>query len=41
MARVVGWLAHWVEQMRDNRIYRPKAIYVGPTNNEYLPVDKR
>ena len=41
MARVVGWLAHWVEQMQDNRIYRPKAIYVGPTNNEYLPVDKR
>lgn len=29
MARSVGWLAHFVELRRDNRIYRPKALYVG------------
>ena len=41
MARVVGWLAHWVEQVTDNRIYRPKAIYVGETDPKYIPIDQR
>ena len=29
MSRAVGWLAHFMEQREDNRIYRPKAIYTG------------
>ena len=29
MSRAVGWLAHFVESRRDNRIIRPKALYVG------------
>ncbi len=29
MARVPGWLAHWLEQMENNRIYRPTQKYVG------------
>jgi len=31
MSRMVGWLAHFIESRRDNRIMRPKANYVGPT----------
>lgn len=29
MARSVGWLAHFIESRRENRIVRPKAAYVG------------
>ena len=29
IARVAGWLAHWLEQLKNNRIYRPEQIYVG------------
>jgi citrate synthase len=29
-SRVVGWTAHIIEQLADNRLIRPKAEYVGP-----------
>jgi citrate synthase len=41
MARVSGWLAHWLEQMRSNRIFRPTQKYVGEHNVPYTPADKR
>jgi len=41
MGRVSGWLAHWLEQLRSNRIYRPTQKYVGEREREYIPLDKR
>jgi citrate synthase len=41
IARVAGWLAHWLEQMQNNRIYRPEQIYVGKNNVPYVPLAKR
>src|SRR5262249_15652273 len=41
IARVVGWLAHWLEQLKNNRIYRPEQIYVGKTDVAYVPLEKR
>lgn len=41
IARVAGWLAHWLEQLLNNRIYRPEQIYVGKQNQAYVPLAKR
>lgn len=31
-ARAVGWTAHIIEQLRDNRLFRPEAEYTGPSD---------
>jgi len=41
LSRVGGWSAHILEQLADNRLYRPEANYVGPHAQPYVPVDKR
>jgi citrate synthase len=41
IARVAGWLAHWLEQLKNNRIYRPEQIYVGKHDVPYVPLEKR
>ncbi len=41
ISRVAGWLSHWLEQLKDNRIYRPEQIYVGKRDVEYVPLEKR
>jgi citrate synthase len=41
VARVAGWVAHWLEQMQDNRIFRPTQIYNGEHNRPYKPMSER
>ncbi len=41
LSRVAGYLAHWREQMRDNKLFRPTQIYVGHRQREYVPIEKR
>ncbi|MDP5016705.1 citrate synthase [Anabaena sp. UHCC 0187] len=41
IARVAGWLAHWKEQLVENRIFRPTQIYNGRHEIAYTPIDKR
>lgn len=41
MARVAGWLAHWLEQLKANKLYRPDQIYEGDHGRRYLPFDQR
>ena len=41
IARVAGWLAHWVEQLRENKLFRPTQIYEGEHNRPYVPINKR
>ena len=41
MARSAGWLAHILEQRKDNRLYRPKGLYTGSEGKDFVPIDKR
>jgi citrate synthase len=41
MSRVGGWLGHIFEYTADNRLIRPRGRYVGPRDQEFVPVDQR
>ncbi|GEO00737.1 citrate synthase [Novosphingobium sediminis] len=43
LARTVGWVAQWNEMISDpgQKIGRPRQLYTGPAQRDYLPVDKR
>jgi citrate synthase len=41
MARVTGWSAHVIEQLDNNRLMRPRALYVGPPNRPLVPIELR
>ncbi len=41
MARTAGWLAHFWEQLENNRIFRPSQIYVGSERRSYKPIASR
>ena len=42
IARCSGWCAHVLEQLEDNRLYRPLSEYVGePVGKKVVPLDKR
>ena len=41
ISRVSGWLAHWREQMENNRLFRPGQIFVGTHGHEYTPIEDR
>jgi citrate synthase len=42
MGRLPGWIAHWYEEFcQAGRIHRPRQVYVGPTQREYIPLDER
>ena len=40
-SRVVGWSAHVREQLADNRLIRPESEYIGPRNQDYVPLEDR
>jgi len=40
--RTAGWLAHWVELLdQDQKIARPRQLYVGPSVRDYVAMDQR
>lgn len=41
IARVGGWAAHIIEQLSDNRLFRPDVDYTGPHAVNYTPIDNR
>ncbi|HTU12749.1 MAG TPA: citrate synthase [Allosphingosinicella sp.] len=43
LARTVGWVAQWNEMISDpdQKIGRPRQLYTGPTQRDYVPVAQR
>jgi len=41
MSRIAGWTAHAIEYLENNRLIRPKALYVGQTELPYTPIELR
>ena len=41
ISRSVGWLAHWREQLADNRIFRPTQVYIGHKNRKFISIEDR
>jgi len=43
IGRLPGWIAHWREQHADPklRIARPRQIYIGKAQCNYLPINER
>ena len=43
LARTVGWVAQWNEMISDpeQKIGRPRQLYVGATHRDYVPVSQR
>jgi len=40
-SRIAGWTARTLEYLKDNRIFRPRAIYVGPLHVDHEPIEER
>jgi len=40
-ARSVGWVAHAIEQLADNKMLRPRLKYMGNLGKEYVDISKR
>jgi citrate synthase len=43
LARTVGWIAQWNEMISDpeQKIGRPRQLYIGPTKRDVVPIAKR
>ena len=43
LARTVGWIAQWREMIEDpeQRIGRPRQLYTGPSERDYVPIANR
>lgn len=41
IGRTPGWVSHILEQRADNRIFRPRFVFVGPMDADYVPMEER
>ena len=42
IGRTVGWVSQWLEQSANpTRIGRPRQVYTGATERDYVTIDKR
>jgi len=41
VSRTAGWVSRVLEYLPENRIFRPRAVYEGPMEATYVPIDQR
>ncbi len=41
VSRMAGWGARSAEYLKNNRIFRPRAVYLGPLHVDYVPIAER
>ena len=43
LGRLPGWIAQWEEMLSDpeQKIARPRQVYVGPDVRQFVPIDER
>jgi len=41
VSRVAGWTARVLEYLENNRIFRPRSMYTGDFEQEYVPLEER
>ncbi len=43
LGRLPGWIAQWreLETDPDSKIFRPRQLYIGPSEREYVPIEER
>ena len=41
VSRSVGWTAHVLEQVSNNRLIRPQSEFVGRTDRTLVPIEQR
>lgn len=41
MSRISGWTGHFMEQAANNRLIRPRSLYVGEKNLDWTPITQR
>jgi citrate synthase len=41
VSRVVGWSAHVLEQVANNRLIRPQSAFIGPLDKKYAAIEAR
>jgi citrate synthase len=43
IGRLPGWISQWKESMEDPdwKLQRPRQIYMGPEQRDYVPIDQR
>lgn len=41
MSRAAGWTGHYIEQALNNRLIRPRALYVGEKHDSWTPIENR
>ncbi|MCA9734791.1 MAG: citrate synthase [Deferribacteres bacterium] len=41
VSRISGWAAHVMEQLRENRLFRPSSVYLGDIDRKYISISER